>query len=416
MNESRPDPRKRPPDPAGTQPKVDPESLRARSEDTDEALAASHAGVSPTSASEAESTRRLPAALPSNGAVALAGSTAVLAPGSEQSTAEGGSGPGASSPVVVRDESTTPQASRRPHANPHAPRFQFLFGALGALSVAAIALAIALLRAPAAAPERPWSAWRPVSGGVDPAQQIAEYVAPQYRLSGGKQIVQAFGGPPTLKGQPLTIGIVHSGQTPAPLEGNNVLYQLCGDGVDCSIKEGKPSNQRGLLVAREALELALYTFRYVSGVDRVLVTMPPPPPGSTAAGSGSGSAGAGSEAKGKTGRSAGQSAAKPSSGEATGSASTTGGSQTSSAVGVTTSAAARAPRHALIFSRQDLEPEIERPLSETLSAVTPGVSQMSHWPDAAAVTALTDPHIYDFTISETQQGLVMLLEPPGLGG
>ena len=164
------------------------------------------------------------------------------------------------------------------HVSPHAPRFQFLFGALGALSVAAIALVVALLRSPAPAPERPWSAWEPASGGVDPAQQIAAHIAPQYRLSNGRQIVEIAGGPPTLKGQPLTIGVIHSGQTPAPLEGNNVLYQLCGDGESCSIKEGKPSTQRGLLVAREALELALYTFRYVSGVDRVLVTLPPPPP------------------------------------------------------------------------------------------------------------------------------------------
>lgn len=396
MSESRPDPRKRPPDPAGTQPKVDPESLRARPEDTHDALSShdalsdSHTSVSLTSRSEEEHGRRLPVAAASNGTVALAPSTAALAPGPEPIADE--STAAESNPVAVRDRSTSPQGSPRPWANPHAPRFQFLFGALGALSVAAVALAIALLRAPAAAPERPWSAWRPVSNGVDPAQQIAEYVAPQYRLSDGKQIVQAVGGPPTLKGQPLTVGIVHSGQTPAPLEGNNVLFQLCGDGTDCSIKEGKPSDERGLLVTREALELALYTFRYVSGVDRVIVTMPPPPPGSAVAGSGSGS-GSGTKAPGKT-----------------------GGSRASSATGEATSTAARTPRHALIFGQQDLEPEIERPLSATLSAVTPGVSQMAHWPDAAAVLALTSSHIYDFTISETQQGLVMLLEPPGLGG
>ncbi len=194
MSESRTDPRKRPPDPAGTQPKVNPESLRARADDRPGPLSESHAGVSPTSGSQADSERQLPAALPSNGEVALAASTAVLAPGSEQPTGE--SGPAADNPIVVRGRSATPQLAPRPWANPHAPRFQFVFGVLGALSVAAIALAIALLRAPAAAPERPWSAWRPVANGVDPAQQIAEYVAPQYRLADGKQIVQAFGGRP----------------------------------------------------------------------------------------------------------------------------------------------------------------------------------------------------------------------------
>ncbi len=178
--------------------------------------------------------------------------------------------------------------------------------------------------------------------------------------------------------------------------------------MDCSIKEGKPSNERGLLVTREALELALYTFRYVSGVERVIVTMPPPPPGSTVGGSGN--------AGGKTGRSASKGSAKSSSGESGSASTTAGGSQAGSAVGATSGAAARTPRHALIFDAQDLEPEVERPLGATLSAVTPGVSQMAHWPDAAAVAALTNSHIYDFTTSETQQGFVMLLEPLGLGG
>ena len=116
---------------------------------------------------------------------------------------------------------------------------------------------------------RPWSAWQPASNGVDPAQQIAGARRAAYRLDDGKQIVQVTGGPPTLEGQPLMLGVVRSGQTPAALEGNSVLYQLCGDGTDCSIKAGKASTERGLLLRREALELALYTFRYVGGANQV---------------------------------------------------------------------------------------------------------------------------------------------------
>jgi hypothetical protein len=281
--------------------------------------------------------------------------------------------------------------------NRNAPRFQFLFGALGALSVAAVALAIALLRAPAPAPERPWSGWQPANNGVDPAQQIAAYVAPQYRLDDGKQIVQVSGGPPTLKGQPLTLGVVRSGQTPAALEGNNVLYQLCGDGTDCSIKQGKPSTERALLLGREALELALYTFRYVSGTSQVVVTIPPPPPSAASKTSAAKLTAAGATA--------GTTAAGGSAG-ASGSTSTSADTTTTSIV-----------NHALLFTQADLAPALDQPLHATLSAVTPQVSQMNGWPDAKTVKALTEPHLYDFTISETQQtGAVMLLEPPGLGG
>ena len=282
----------------------------------------------------------------------------------------------------------TPARGGRQERNRNAPRFQFLFGALGALSVAAVALTIALLRAPAPAPERPWSGWKPAPTAAIRRRRSPAYVAPLYRLDDGKQIVQVSGGPPTVKGQPLTLGVVRSGQTPAALEGNNVLYQLCGDGTDCSIKAGKPSTERALLLAREALELALYTFRYVSGANQVVVTIPPPPP--------------------------------------------SGASKTSAAKLTSTGAApaprasarrrARAPTrrrrdtvsHALLFTQADLAAALDQPLSATLSAVTPQVSQMDGWPDASTVKALTEPHLYDFTISETQQtGAVMLLRAAG---
>lgn len=388
MSESRPDPRKRPADPAGTQPKVDPASLRgafAAGSGEHHERGLPERTSAPPAASPASSTAS------SNGAIALAASATALAPAAEPSLDDGDARAATGDAVVVANDAQRGGPPAVPaRANPHAPRFQFLFGALGALSVAAIALVIALVRSPAPAPERPWSDWEPTSSGLDPAQQIAAHIAHQYRLPNGRQIVEVAGGPPTLKGQPLTIGVIHSGQTPAPLEGNNVLYQLCGDGESCSIKEGKPSTQRGLLVAREALELALYTFRYVSGVDRVLVTLPPPPPASLAKG-------AGSKAL------------------STSSTQTAGGSATS-AGGTTTSAATRVVRHALIFSQQDLAAELSQPLSATLSAVTPQVSQINGWPDATTVKTLTEPHLYDFSVSETQQGLVMLLEPPGLGG
>jgi hypothetical protein len=402
MSERQSDPRARPPDPAGTQPKVDPESLRSQADETQltlpdggrPALIAGHSpgrdaqDATPATAAVTAATRE------STALDATAQDTAARATATLDATALGTAALDAPGTSAARSPARATPARGGPSAsaNRNAPRFQFLFGALGALSVAAVALAIALLRAPAPAPERPWSGWEPAADGVDPARQIAAYVAPRYRLDDGKQIVQVSGGPATFKGQELIIGMARSGQAPAALGGNNVLYQLCGDGTECSINEGKPSTERALLLAREALELALYTFRYVSGTSQVVVTIPPPPP---------------SGASGKT------SAAKLTS---TGTGTTAGSGSTTSASADSTTTT-RTVSHALLFTQADLAAALEAPLSATLSTVTPQVSQMDGWPDASTVKALTEPHLYDFTISETQQaGAVMLLEPPGLGG
>jgi hypothetical protein len=384
--QQRPDPRKRPPDPAGTQPKFDPQELRP---------AAPHALPAPLTAGTA--------AVADTAVADAAGAADDALPPAAAATAE---------PAV--SEVPAVPASRPPAGgSPQAARFQFLFGALGAVAVAAVALAIALLHAPSPKPEPAWSAWHPSDEGADPAQQIADYVAPQYRMEDGKQLLQVSGGPPVFKGQQLTLGVVHSGQTPAALEGNSVLYQLCGEGTNCAIKAGKPSTQRGLLVSREALELALYTFRYVSEVDQGVVMLPPPHPGTTAGG---GSAG---KSPGSTsGSGAG------SHGSGTGSHGATAGSDSLASTGTATdassgtgSSATDVVNHALLFNQQSVASALAQPLSATLSTVTPTVSQVNGWPDSSTVKALTEPRIYDFDITETQQtGPVMLLEPPGIGG
>jgi hypothetical protein len=54
-----------------------------------------------------------------------------------------------------------------------------------------------------------------------------------------------------------------------------VLYQLCGLTATCAIDKGKPTKERGLLLRRAALELALYSFRYLEDVKQVVVLTPP---------------------------------------------------------------------------------------------------------------------------------------------
>ena len=53
------------------------------------------------------------------------------------------------------------------------------------------------------------------------------------------------------------------------------MYILCGDGPHCSIKEGTPSVARVAVLRREALELALYSFRYLDNTDSVFAFFPP---------------------------------------------------------------------------------------------------------------------------------------------
>ena len=60
------------------------------------------------------------------------------------------------------------------------------------------------------------------------------------------------------------------------LSGNTIAYNLCGiGGKNCAIGIGTPSSARLLLLRREALELALYTFKYVHGVQNVVAILPP---------------------------------------------------------------------------------------------------------------------------------------------
>ncbi len=56
---------------------------------------------------------------------------------------------------------------------------------------------------------------------------------------------------------------------------DSIMYSLCGLGTSCAIATGKPSAARGRLVRREILEIALYTFKYVSGIKSVVAFIPP---------------------------------------------------------------------------------------------------------------------------------------------
>ena len=311
------DPRERPPDPAGTRPKYDPESLLPA---TTEPLVAPT--IEGTAVDEDEPHSLLPERVAGAGAVAPAS----------------------------RDEQS-----------PHAPRFQFMLGALVALGLAAVVTVVAIaINGPTTQLSGPrWSLWRPTGDGGAVAEQIAKHVGREYHLSTGDQLVLVTGGPLEVAGLPLTIALRQSaakGGDISLVDGKGALYRLCGLGPNCAIAEGKPSRQRHLLLRREALELSLYTFRYTD-VDNVVVFMPP------------------------------RLAKKPS----------------------------KTPRatQALFFQRKDVDPELAQPLDATLTRTAPKPSTVTRSPDAGLVNRITEARLFLFSLTQANQDnrAFLVLEP-----
>jgi hypothetical protein len=166
----------------------------------------------------------------------------------------------------------------------HRNRFGFLGGALGGVILAAVAVfAIVITTNNAPSDEglaRNWSKWQPeetsMSGGPP---EIATHVAPQYKLDDGTQLVNVTAGPLAIQSVPLDDVLIQSQDSSIhQLTGRAIMYTLSGLGPRGSIVGGTPSKERHRLVRREALELALYTFRYLPDVDMVVALLPPPKP------------------------------------------------------------------------------------------------------------------------------------------
>lgn len=134
----------------------------------------------------------------------------------------------------------------------------------------------------------PKGGWHPVCDvefGCDRPHQIAAYVAPKYRLPSGTDAVAITSGPPVVSAAdgsavdvPVIVErnergsrVVYTGQA----QSNTVQYNMCGFGTACALG-GTPTIERGDLLRRETLELALLTFKYDTTVDTVLTFFPKP--------------------------------------------------------------------------------------------------------------------------------------------
>src|SRR5205085_1771251 len=137
-------------------------------------------------------------------------------------------------------------------------------------------------------PTAPWSSWQPSDRGSAGAREIADHVAPLYRISPVDQLavvtVAGLSSSTTTtssstgnsSGLQVAVRPDPTSSAVSLLTGKTIAYNLCGiGGSNCAIGVGQPSSDRLLLLRREALELALYTFKYVGGVDNVVAILPP---------------------------------------------------------------------------------------------------------------------------------------------
>lgn len=211
-----------------------------------------------------------------------------------------GSAPG---PVAAERPAPEPPATSRAekaHASAYYTRFSFAYTLLVMLGLAGLGGLLFLVLRPSAPKAPPWSTFKP-SGGSSLAmeRQIATQVSSEYKDSTESRLVSVFPGPlqatqyvqgssgtqsvevpvSLVAVQPdLSTGKHEQGDYAFFHPDSTVGYAMCGLGAtqqNCSVLSASGGSAAGLL-RREALELALYTLKYVPNTNAVVVYLPPP--------------------------------------------------------------------------------------------------------------------------------------------
>jgi hypothetical protein len=154
-------------------------------------------------------------------------------------------------------------------------RFAFVYGVLAALAAVAVGAGIYEMTRPGPPAPVRWP-WTPTGTKAEQVREIATHVSAEYSAPNAKkQLAQVRGSALEYQSQTIKIAKTTTVQNQVKvLDGTAVQYVLCGPNDDCSF----PPKSQGVadsLMRREGLELALYTFRNVTGVSNVVVFLPP---------------------------------------------------------------------------------------------------------------------------------------------
>ncbi len=272
---------------------------------------------------------------------------------------------GTGTSVAVRPQSRADRARSAAYRS----RFAAFYVMLAMIAGAGIGTLLVLVNRGSPAPAQAWSAWEPTGSLERRAAQIGDHVGGQYRLPSGNALVAVtYAGAPTVTGpdgstfqvQAIAVrpdttgGRAEADDIDTVPATRTVMYTLCGLGQNCSIPEGRPTTARGQLLRREALELALYSFRFLDGIDSTLVLLPPRADGQVAT--------------------------------------------------------------AVFIERGDVAAALDQPLSETLTApLTPGVGEIEV-DEQRVIDRATRSRLYEYSYLQAQDGSPIMVLSPALGG
>jgi hypothetical protein len=266
-------------------------------------------------------------------------------------------------PSVMEATPVTPENALPMFAQPKRYTFRFVlaYTALGITLAAALTGLIALVIRPGHHAGPPWSTWKPDAGSSQKvASEIADHVAHRYRLSeNGGQLVAVIASKPQVTSGTQNIAIKAVAVRKAPQSNTGIAifgadktedYTLCGLGSHCAISTGTATPTRGRLVRREALEVALYTFKFAPSVDSVAAFMPPAPGQSTS--------------------------------------------------------------YILYLRKDDLQDQLHQPLLKTLPLDTPPLPAASDKVEKSTIDKLTLPHMFTYELTALQTGGAALILDP----
>lgn len=201
---------------------------------------------------------------------------------------------------AARPEVEKPAAggAERPHSSAYLTRFTLAYTVLIVLAVAGVVALVLILVLPAAPHSPPWSKFVPTGSSIDRERQIATQVSSEYKAAPGVRLVTVFPSPLQAPGVVPGDNGPQSVQVPVTLiavqpdvstgqhdqgdftfyqPSSTVAYEMCGfsdSQQNCAATSLTGANPEQPL-RREALELALYTLKYVPGTKAVLTYLPP---------------------------------------------------------------------------------------------------------------------------------------------